>query len=82
MKARYMIVSYYPTDNGKWNEITAFKDSLKLKHRHSAKVILDLKKKAVIKNELNSNASYEDMLEFYKKVIGPALDPYLPSKSP
>jgi len=79
MKSRYMIVSYFPSENGKYNELTEFKNSLKLKSRHSAKVILDFKKKAVVKNELNPNASYKDMLEFYKKVIGPTLLPYLPS---
>jgi hypothetical protein len=79
MKTRYMIVSYFPTADGKWNELTEFKNSLKLKNRHTAKVILDFKKKAVLKNELNSNASYNDMLEFYKKVIGPTLLDYLPS---
>ena len=79
MKTRYMIVSYFPRGDGKYNELTEFKDSLKLKNRHTAKVILDFKKKSVIKNELNPNASYQDMLEFYKKVIGPTLLPYLPS---
>lgn len=82
MKARYMVVSYFPNENGKWNELTEFKNNLKLKHRHTAKVILDFKKKSVVKNDLNPSASYTDMLEFYKKVIGPALLPYLPSKSP
>lgn len=74
-----MIVSYFPRGDGKYNELTEFKNSLKLKSRHNAKVILDFKKKLVIKNELNPNASYQDMLEFYKKVIGPTLLPYLPS---
>jgi hypothetical protein len=79
MKFRYMLVSYFPSEDGKYNELTEFKNSLKLKSRHSAKVILDFKKKEVVKNELNSNASYTDMLEFYKKVIGPKLLTYLPS---
>lgn len=74
-----MVVSYFPAENGKYNELTEFKNSLKLKNRHTAKVILDFKKKAVLKNELNPSASYKDMLEFYKKVIGPTLLPYLPS---
>lgn len=79
MKYRYMLVSYHQRDDGKYNELTEFKNSVKFKNRHSAKVILDFKKKAVLKNELNPNASYKDMLEFYKKVIGPTLLPYLPS---
>ena len=79
MKYRYMLVSYHPRGDGKYNELTEFKNSLKFKHRHHAKVILDLKKKTILKNELNSNASFNDMLEFYKKVIGPTLLDYLPS---
>ncbi len=79
MKYRYMLISYHQRGDGKYNELTEFKNVLKLKHRHHAKVILDLKKKEILKNELNSNASFSDMLEFYKKVIGPMLLDYLPS---
>jgi hypothetical protein len=74
-----MIVSYFLQPNGKWDEVTEFKNNLKPRHRSTAKVILDFKTKTVIKNELNSNATYDDMLEFYKRVIGPKLLPYLPS---
>jgi hypothetical protein len=74
-----MLVSYHQRDDGKYNELTEFKNSLKFKNRHHAKVILDLKKKTILKNELNSNASFNDMLEFYKKVIGSTLLDYLPS---
>jgi hypothetical protein len=79
MTARYMIVTYFQQPNGKWDEVTEFKNNLKPKHHSTANVILDFKTKAVLKNSLNSNATFEDMLEFYKRVIGPKLLPYLPS---
>jgi hypothetical protein len=79
MTARYMIVSYFLQPNGKWNEVTEFKNNLKPRHHSTAKVILDFKTKTVVKNGLNSNATYDDMLEFYKRVIGPKLLPHLPS---
>jgi hypothetical protein len=78
MDGRYMIVRYYLKPNGKWDEVTEFKNNYKTKHLQTAKVVLDLKDKQVIKNELNPGTSYEDMLEFYKRLLGSKLDPYLP----
>ena len=43
-----------------------------------SKVILDFEKKTVIKNGLNPDAGYDDMIEFYKRVLGDRLTPYLP----
>jgi hypothetical protein len=80
MDGRYMIVSYLQKPNGKWDELTEFKKHCRTKHIQSAKVILDLQDKKVIKNGLNPSASYDDMLEFYKRVLGSKLDPYLPSE--
>ncbi len=78
MTSRYMIVSYIQKSNGKWDEITEFKNSLKMKHYQSAKVILDFKEKKCVVNTLNREAGYEDMLEFYKRMIGDRLIPHLP----
>lgn len=75
---RYMIVSYYQKPNGKWDEITEFKNTLKMKHIQSAKVILDFKEKKCVKNGLNSEADFNDMLEFYKRLLGDKLTPHLP----
>ena len=47
-------------------------------HMQSAKVILDLKEKKVVKNGLNPAAGYDDMIEFYKRMLGDRLTPYLP----
>ncbi len=78
MNERYMIVTYMMKPNGKWDEITEFKRHYRTKHIQSAKVILDLAERKVIKNGLNPEAGYDDMLEFYKRMLGDRLTPYLP----
>ena len=82
MNHRYMIVTYVKKPNGKWDELTEFKNSLKQKHMQTAKVILDFKEKKCVINSLNKEAGYDDMLEFYKRQLGDQLTPYLPQESP
>jgi len=78
MSERYMIVSYIQKPNGLWDEVTEFKNNLRMKHLQTAKVILDFKDKKVVKNGLNPEAEYDDMLDFYKRMLGDRLTPYLP----
>jgi hypothetical protein len=78
MNERYMIVSYVQKPNGKYDELTEFKNNIKSKHIQTAKVILDFKEKKCVINSLNKEADYDDMLEFYKRVLGDRLTPYLP----
>ena len=78
MYERYMIVSYIQKPNGKYDEVTEFKRHYRNSHISSAKVILDLKDKKVVKNGLNPQANFEDMLEFYKRMLGDRLTPHLP----
>jgi hypothetical protein len=73
-----MIVTYIKKPNGKWDEYTEFKNSLKQKHYQSAKVILDFKEKKCVINSLNKEATFNDMLEFYKRMLGDRLTPHLP----
>ena len=73
-----MLVTYIQKPNGLWDEVTDFKNSLKTKDLTQAKVILDFREKKVVKNGLNPEAGYDDMLEFYKRTIGDQLTPYLP----
>jgi hypothetical protein len=73
-----MIVTYLKKANGKWDEVTEFKNSIRPKHLQSAKVILDFKEKKCVKNGLNPDAGFDDMLEFYKRVLGERLTPHLP----
>lgn len=77
-----MIVTYVKKANGKWDELTEFKNNLKQKHMQTAKVILDFKEKKCVINSLNKEAGYDDMLEFYKRQLGDRLTPYLPQESP
>ena len=77
-----MIVTYVKKPNGKWDELTEFKNNLKQKHMQTAKVILDFKEKKCVINSLNREAGYDDMLEFYKRQLGDQLTPYLPQESP
>jgi hypothetical protein len=78
MSERYMIVTYIKKPNGMWDEVTEFKNNIRTKHLQSAKVILDFKEKKCVINSLNKEADYDDMLEFYKRVLGDRLTPYLP----
>jgi hypothetical protein len=82
MDNRYMVVTYIQKPTGKYDEVTSFRKNLNKNSLSTAKVILDFKTKKVVKNGLNPSASFEDMLEFYKRVLGEKLDPYLPSESP
>ncbi len=82
MSERYMIVSYYKKPNGKWDEVTAFKNNVRTSHIQTAKVILDFKEKKCVVNSLNREAGFDDMLEMYKRLLGDRLTPHLPQESP
>jgi hypothetical protein len=82
MTARYMVVTYVKKPNGKWDELTEFKNSIKIKHIQMAKVILDFKEKKCVVNSLNKEATFDDMLEMYKRLLGDQLTPHLPYESP
>jgi hypothetical protein len=82
MSERYMIVTYIRKPNGLWDEVTEFKNHVKTKHIQTAKVILDFRDKKVVKNGLNPEAGFDDMLEFYKRMLGEKLTPHLPQESP
>ena len=73
-----MLVTYVQKPNGKWDELTEFRNSVRTKHLQTAKVILDFKEKKCVKNGLNPEAGFDDMLEFYKRVLGDQLTPHLP----
>lgn len=78
MTARYMLVTYVQKPNGKWDELTEFRNSVRMKHIQTAKVILDFKEKKCVKNGLNPEAGFDDMLDFYKRLLGDQLTPHLP----
>jgi len=72
-----MIVKYIQQPDKSWDEVTDFKDRVKNSDLAQARVILDLKDQKVIKNSLNPEASFEVMIEMYKRLIGEKLLPYL-----
>jgi hypothetical protein len=76
-KRRYMLVSYWQQPNGSWEEVTEFKNQYKNNDLKQARVILDLQRQTVIKNALNPTATFDDMIEFYKRLLGDQLTPYL-----
>lgn len=78
MDNRYMIVKYIKKPDGKYDEVTEFKRHCRSNDLQTAKVVLDFKEKKCVKNGLNSEAGFDDMLEFYKRVLGDRLTPYLP----
>ena len=78
MDNRYMIVKYIKKPDGKYDEVTEFKRHYRSTDLQMSNVILAFEKKAVIKNGSNPDAGYDDMLEFYKRVLGDRLTPYLP----
>ncbi len=80
MTARYMLVKYLKKPNGKWDEVTEFRNNLKITHIQSSKVILDFKEKKCVVNGLNKEATFDDMLEFYKRMLGDQLTPHLPEE--
>jgi hypothetical protein len=82
MNNRYMIITYVKKPTGKWDEFTEFKKNIRMKDLQTAKVILDFKDKKCVVNSLNPEASFDDMLEFYKRVLGDRLTPHLPQESP
>ena len=72
-----MLVTYIKKVDGRWDEITDFKDNIKTRELQTSRVILDLHEKKIIKNSLNPDAGFDDMLEYYKRVLGDQLTPFL-----
>jgi hypothetical protein len=82
MNNRYMIITYIKKPNGKWDEYTEFRNNIKMSHLQTAKVVLDFKNKKCVVNSINPEATFDDMLEFYKRTLGDQLTPHLPQESP
>jgi len=78
MENRYMIVKYLLKPNGKWDEITEFRKNVRPIHLETAKVVFDFQKRICLVNSLNPGASFDDMLEMYKRLLGDQLTPHLP----
>lgn len=73
-----MLVKYIKTPRGTWDEVTEFRNNIKDHHLQTCKVILDFKNKQCVVNSLNREASFYDMLEMYKRLLGDKIIPHLP----
>jgi hypothetical protein len=65
---RYLLVTYYLKPDGKIDESTAVARNLKMRDHQTASVILDFKKLAVIKAQLNGTSVPKDfnkIVEYY-----------------
>jgi hypothetical protein len=65
---RYLIITYYKKANGQIDESTAVARNLKMRDHQTASVILDFKKLAVIKANLNGSQAPKDfnrIVEYY-----------------
>ena len=65
---RYLIITYYKKANGQIDESTAVSRNLKMRDHQTASVILDFKKLAVIKAQLNGTSAPKDfnkIVEYY-----------------
>lgn len=75
---RYMFVSYVPDNQGTYSELTEFRTQAKGKHKKNAQVVLDFKKQRVIKNTINPEVGFNDLVNYYKKALGEHITPHLP----
>lgn len=65
---RYLIITYYKKANGQIDESTAVARNLKMRDHQTASVILDFKKLAVVKANLNGETVPKDfnkIVEYY-----------------
>ena len=65
---RYLIITYYKKANGQIDETTAVAKNLKMRDHQTASVILDFKKLAVVKANLNGETVPKDfnkIVEYY-----------------
>lgn len=77
MKARFMFVTYVLTRNNTYDELTDFKNRVSPKNLQQASVILDLKDSRVVKNSIQKNYDFLEVLTIYRNAIGSQLDPYI-----
>jgi len=65
---RYLLFTYYKKANGQIDESTAVARNLKMRDHQTASVILDFKKLAVVKAQLNGVSAPKDfnrIVEYY-----------------
>jgi len=73
---RYLIITYYKKATGQIDESTAVARNLKMRDHQTASVILDFKKLAVVKAQLNGESAPKDFnrieeyyMQHYENII-------------
>ena len=72
---RYLVVTYLQQPNGKYNESVTVEAKVSKRSQQFASVILDYRRKQVVKMRFNGNApdderSFDKLNDFYKKHYG------------
>ena len=63
-------------DSVKYNEQITFARNLKTADLQTAKVILDLKRKKIVKNSANENSDYDELYDFYNKYYAKQIEQF------
>ena len=63
-------------DSVKYNEQITFARNLKTGDLQTAKVILDLKRKKIVKNSANENSDYDELYDFYNKYYAKQIEQF------
>ena len=63
-------------DSVKYNEQITFARNLKTADLQTAKVILDLKRKKIVKNSANENSDYNELYDFYNKYYAKQIEQF------
>ena len=63
-------------DSVKYNEQITFASNLKTDDLQTAKVILDLKRKKIVKNSANENSDYDELYDFYNKYYAKQIEQF------
>tara|TARA_B100000214_G_C23545864_1_gene436159 strand:+ start:200 stop:487 length:288 start_codon:yes stop_codon:yes gene_type:complete len=63
-------------DSVKYNEQITFARNLKTDDLQTAKVILDLKRKKIVKNSANENSDYDELFDFYNKYYAKQIEQF------
>lgn len=78
MTGRYMFVTYIQKPDGKWDEVTEFRNSLTKSVVARSRVVLDLRYKQCVKNTVNPDLGFYDFINYYKQELGEELISQLP----
>lgn len=74
---RYLLISYYKKPNGQLDEVVGVVNTLKLKDRQTAAVILDFKTQSVLQCSMNGQSvpkNWDRIVNFYYRHYAATFD--------